>query len=158
MQFVSKDSAFSDGIDIDGALYSALTAGDLPAACLICQSADNSSEKLSVSALFNCGLFRYLLGEYEKSLDFLKQAEILLGNPFDFDISQRQLFIKSLEHTSGGLALLPLDKRTAENFARYALIRVKWLMAICFEKLGRGHEAASLKNFLEQYNIQVKGE
>ncbi|MDE6867851.1 MAG: hypothetical protein K2J83_01755 [Clostridia bacterium] len=158
MEFLSKSTTFSDGADIDGALYSALAAGDLPAACLMCQSADKSLENLGVSALFNCGLCRFLLGEYEKSLDLLKKAEMLLGNPLDFDISQRQLFIKSLEASVGDLALLPLEKRYSENCARYALIRVKWLMAICIEKLGRGHEASALKNFLAQYNIQVKGE
>ena len=155
MEFLSKSTDVSDGADIGGALYAALVSGDLPAACLICQSADSSPENLEVSALFNCGLCRFLLGECEKALDLLKQAEILLGNPVDFSIAQRQLFIKSLERADGCFALLPLDKFVAENCARYVLIRVKWLAAICLEKLGRGYEAAALKNFLAQYNIQI---
>lgn len=133
----------------DMRLYRALSAGDLPAAWLI--------KNISVenpASLFNRGLCLFGLGEWERSLAELKRAEQLLGNPPEIDISERDVFIKSLSE-SERLYLLPLDPESSADCARYALIRVKWLEALCLDNLGRNAEAALIKRFLSQYKIEL---
>lgn len=133
----------------DMRLYRALSAGDLPAAWLI--------KNISVenpASLFNRGLCLFGLGEWERSLAELKRAEQLLGNPPEIDISERDVFIKSLSENER-LYLLPLDPESSADCARYALIRVKWLEALCLDNLGRNAEAALIKRFLSQYKIEL---
>lgn len=143
----NKGSAASAGLQ----LYRALAAGDLPAARLVSKSSGDDP-----ASAFNRGLCLFRLGETEQALTELKRAEQLLGNPPELDISERNLFIKAIELSKEQpLYLLPLDPEAAEVCARYFLIRTKWLSAVCLEQLGRSGEAALIKRFLAQYNIEI---
>lgn len=133
----------------DMRLYRAMSAGDLPAAWLI-----KNISKENPASLFNRGLCLFGLGEWEKSLAELKRAEQLLGSPSEIDISERTFFIKALSE-SERLYLLPLDPESSADCARYALIRVRWLEALCLDNLGRNAEAAAIKRFLSQYKIEL---
>lgn len=135
----------------DMRLYRALSAGDLPAALLI----KNPSEE-NPASLFNRGLCLFRLEEWEKSLFELKRAERLLGSPPEIDVSEREAFIKALSFSKGERThLLPLDPENAADCARYCLIRVRWIEALCLDKLGRNGEAAAIKRFLAQYQIEL---
>lgn len=142
-------------------LYRALSAGDLPAAQLINgaieKSADKSPDGKSPATAFNRGLCLYLLEEYESALSELKRAEQLSGNPPEIDIADKKLFVKALEiaNREQRLCLLPLDPESVKGCARYVLIRIKWLTALCIKALGRDGEAAMIKRFLSQYNIEL---
>lgn len=148
-------------VNADLQLYRALAVGDLPAAQLISAAVGKSSAQASgggnPATAFNRGLCLFLLEEYEGALSELKRAEQLSGNPPEIDISDKNLFIKALELSSRerNLFLLPLDPETAGGNARYVLIRVKWLTALCLKALGREGEAAMIKRFLSQYNIEL---
>lgn len=136
----------------DGALYRALACGDLPAAYVI---GKDIKEKTNYTTAFNCGLCFYLLEEWEKALTELKRAEQLLGNPPEYDISDRKLFSKALEVADSGQSVLPLDPEAPSKCGRYALIRTRCLIVRCLKNLGRENEAAPVVRFLSQYNIQI---
>ena len=155
MEFLGKNKTAEENIDLGIGLYHALSVGDLPAAWLISK---DIAEKTSYALAFNCGLCLFLLGEAERSLSDLKIAEKLLGSPPEFDISDRKLFIKSIELSENGskpLYLLPLNPKSAAIQARYGLIRVRWLTAICLTALGRTQKAAPIIRFLSQYGIKI---
>lgn len=148
MEFYNKNISESS----DRQLYNALSAGDLPAAWLLSKGICGEN----AASVFNRGLCLFMLEEWEKALAELKRAEQLLGNPPELDISERELFIKAVGlSNSERLCLLPLDPDNVKTCGRYALIRVKWLSAVCLEKLGRGGEALAVKRFLSQYNINL---
>ena len=140
----------------DMQLYRALSAGDLPAAYLIVSSDKNTlySEDNPATA-FNRGLCFYLLEEYEDALSELKRAEQLSGNPPELDVSKRKLFEKALELSGQELAEKPIDPGGVAVYARYVLIRAKWLAELCLKSLGRDSEAAMTKRFLAQYKIEL---
>ena len=155
MEFMSK-SREPAGTEED--LYRALAIGDLPAAWLITRlfTERAKAEKLSYKTTFNCALCLYRLGEYEKSLAALKQAEQALGNPPDFDIAERKLFMQALSVTGQETALFPLDPCSGKILERYGFLRVKWLMTLSLIQLGRQQEAAAGIRFLRQYQIEVQ--
>ncbi len=146
-------------VNADLQLYRALAVGDLPAAQLINAAVGKSqaSGGGNPATAFNRGLCLFLLEEHEGALSELKRAEQLSGNPPELDISDKNLFIKALELSSREkkLFLLPLDPDSASGNMRYVLIRVKWLTALCLKALGREGEAAMIKRFLSQYNIEL---
>lgn len=146
-------------LNADIHLYRALSAGDLPAAYLIISSVDkNKTCSLDDPATaFNRGLCLFLLEEYEAALSELKHAEQLSGNPPEIDISERKLFNKAIESSDHGenLAVKPLDPGSVTIYARYVLIRTKWLSALCLKALGRDSEASAIKRFLSMYNIDL---
>lgn len=153
------NEAAVNSANIDIQLYRALSAGDLPVAYLISGIIDKNKTyggENPVTA-FNRGLCLFLLEEYESALSELKRAEQLSGNPPEFDISDKKLFAKALEISCRGQknVLLPLDPDSAKSCARYVLIRVKWLTALCLKALGRDGEAMMIKRFLSQYNIDL---
>lgn len=136
-------------------LYRALASGDLPSAWLICKDIKESSNPASE---FNCGLCFFLLEEWEKALDRLKNAEKLLGNPPEFDIADKKLLLKAIElkeKNGGGERLIPLDPDSSVSRSRCGLIQVRRLAALCLIKLERDGEAAPLIRFLSQYNINI---
>lgn len=140
----------------DKELYRALLAGDLPAAWLAEKKlSENEKEKDDPIFAFNCGLCLFLLEEWEAALGELKRAEHLFGNPPEFDVSEKKLFLKAIEQGGGQTAFLPLDPDSAVSRLRYGLLRTRWLTALCLVKLGRKQEAASVIRFLAQYNIVV---
>lgn len=141
----------------EGVLYRALLAGDLPAAWLLARPMleRDQMEKLPWATAFNCGLCLYRLGEEEKALAALKRAEQGLGNPGDVDLQERKLFLQALSTVGSGEALSPLDPESGKGLERYALIRVRWLMALCLQGLERWQEAAPIVRFLEQYHINL---
>lgn len=145
-------------LNVDIQLYRALSVGDLPAAYLISNIGKNKtySGNNPVTA-FNRGLCMFLLEEYESALSELKRAEQLSGNPPEPDIADKKLFAKAIGFSSRekNPALLPLDPDSAKSCARYVLIRVKWLTALCLKNLGREGEASMIKRFLTQYNIEL---
>ena len=149
-------------LNADMQLYRALSAGDLPGAYLINCSIDKE-KTCSIenpATAFNKGLCLFLLEEYEAALSELKHAEQLLGNPPEIDISEKKLFNKAVEISNNsnheqGLAVKPFDPGSEKIYARYILIRTKWLTALCLKALGRDGEAAMLKRFLSQYNIEI---
>lgn len=140
-------------------LYRALSAGDLPAAYLISGVVDKNKTYSgeNPATAFNRGLCLFLLEEYESALSELKRAEQLSGNPPEFNIAEKKLFDKALEISSReqNPVLLPLDPNSAKSCARYVLIRIKWLSALCLKALGRDGEASVIKRFLTQYNIEL---
>ncbi len=148
-------------VNADLQLYRALAVGDLPAAQLISAAVGKSSAQApgggNPATAFNRGLCLFLLEEHEGALSELKRAEQLSGNPPELDISDKNLFIKALELSSREkkLFLLPLDPDLSSGNTRYVLIRVKWLTALCLKALGREGEAAMIKRFLSQYNIEL---
>ena len=133
----------------DMRLYRALSVGDLPAAQLI----KNITEE-NPASLFNRGLCLFRLEEWENSLAELKRAERMLGSPPEIDISERTFFIRALMKSEQPY-LLPLDPESSSDCARYALIRVRWLEVLCLVNLGRNGEAATIKRFLSQYQIEL---
>ena len=150
MELLGK-SKTAENASADEPLYRALVCGDLPAAYLISK---DLKEKSNPATAFNCGLCLYKLGEWEKSLADLKRAEQSLGNQPEYDISERKLLLKSFEGFSDGAAFIPLDPAAPKKCARYSLIRVRYLIALCLFKLGRDGEAAPITRFLSQYNIK----
>ncbi len=102
---------------------------------------------------FNCGLCFYQLEEYEKALSKLKRAEQLVSNEPDFDITERKLLLQALSKKGKMAVFLPLNPESSPK--RYALIRIRWLMALSLIDLGRKQEAAPIIRFLSQYNIEV---
>lgn len=132
----------------DKELFSALSIGDIPAAYLLVKKINEENPE----SLFNRALCMYKLEEYESAVSDLKHAEQLLGNPSEFDISERGMFIKALS-ISPDAYLLPLEY--GNGCPRYVLIRVRWLEYFCLEKLGKNGEAFSIKRFLSQYNINI---
>ncbi len=141
--------------DADVQLYCALSAGDLPAAQILCSYIGKTPGCDNPASSFNRGLCLFLLKEYESALFELKRAEQQLGSPPEPDIADRNLFIKALalSNREQRLFLLPLYPGSVKAGMRYMLIRVKWLTAICLKALGREGEAAMIKRFLSQYNI-----
>ncbi len=146
-------------LNADMRLYRALAVGDLPAANLIIRTIKKSSGTApngnNPATAFNCGLCLFLMEEYESALFELKRAEQQTGNPPEIDIADKQLFIKALElsNREQKLFLQPLDPDSINDCMRYVLIRIKWLTAFCLKALGRDREAAMIKRFLSQYNI-----
>lgn len=146
-------------LNADIHLYRALFAGDLPGAYLINCSIDKD-KTCSIenpATAFNKGLCLFFLEEYEAALSELKHAEQLSGNPPEIDISERKLFNKAVELSNHEqrLAIKPLDPGSEKIYARYILIRTKWLTALCLKALGRDGEASMIKRFLSQYNIEL---
>lgn len=139
----------------DEPLYRALACGDLPAAYIISKEL---KQKPNPATAFNCGLCFLRLGEWEKALAELKRAEQAFGNPPEYEISERKLFLKAFEVSGSAEAFLPLDPGAPSRCRRYALIRTRWLIALCLFWLGREGEAAPIVRFLSQYNIQVDSE
>ncbi len=139
----------------DAQLYSALCAGDLPAAQILCSSIGKAPGGDNPASSFNRGLCLFLLKEYESALFELQSAERQLGSPPELDIADKNLFIKAIElsNREKELFLLPLDPGSVKVCMRYMLIRVKWLTAVCLKALGREGEASMIKRFLSQYNI-----
>ena len=143
-------------LNTDMQLYRTLSAGDLPAAYLVVSSDKNTLYSEDNPAVaFNRGLCFYLLEEYEDALSELKNAERLAGNPPELDVSKRKLFERALELSGQELAEKPIDPGGAAVYARYVLIRAKWLAALCLKALGRDGEAAMTKRFLLQYKIKL---
>ena len=87
---------------------------------------------------------------------WLMRAEQLLGNPPDFDISEKKLLLQALALSGKEAALLPLDPDSCKSYERYGLLRVKWLMSLSLLQLGRQQEAASGIRFLRQYHIDIQ--
>ena len=85
------------------------------------------------------------------ALTLLKRAERLLDSIAGPDTAGRKLFMQALGASDA--ALLPLDPEWGPGMERYALIRVRWLTALCLLRLGREREATPLLRFLEQYHI-----
>lgn len=146
-------------LNADSQLYRALANGDLPAAYLISCSIDKN-KTCSIenpATVFNQGLCLFLLEEYEAALSELKHAEQLSGNPPEIDISERKLFNKAIEISNHeqNLYVKPLDPGSVNIYARYILIRTKWLTALCLKALGRDSEVSVIKRFLSQYNIDL---
>ncbi|MDE7230430.1 MAG: hypothetical protein K2N56_08120 [Oscillospiraceae bacterium] len=146
-------------LNADMQLYRALSTGDLPGAYLINCSIDKD-KTCSIenpATAFNKGLCLFLLEEYEAALSELKHAEQLSGNPPEIDISERKLFNKAIELSNyeQSLAVRPLDPGSVTIYARYVLVRTKWLTAFCLKALGRDGEASMIKRFLSQYNIEI---
>lgn len=148
MELLGKNSQFP----LDEPLYRALSRGDLPAAYLILKDIKKNDNPATA---FNCGLCLYRLDEWEKALAELKTAEQLLGNQPEYDIAEKKLFIKAVEVCCNDTALLPLDPYAPQKCGRYALLRTKWLTALCLLKLGRESEAAPVLRFLSQYEIKI---
>lgn len=148
MELLGKNSQ----IALDEPLYRALSRGDLPAAYLISK---DLKKKENPATAFNCGLCLFRLGEYEKALGALKEAEQGLGNPPEYDVSERKLFLKAIAVSDNGITTLPLDPSAPQKCFRYALIRVRWLIALCLKALGRENEAAPVERFLTQYEIKI---
>lgn len=140
------------GETCDGALYRALSCGDLPAAYII---SNDLKKRDNAATCFNCGLCLYALGEYEKSLAEFKNAEKTLGVQHEYDISERKSFIKAFAENAERETLLPLDPDAPKKCGRFALIRTKWLIALCLKNLGRDGEAAPYIRFLSQYDIKI---
>ena len=136
-----------------GSLYRALALGDLPGAWLVARPLlePGRTECLSAPAAFNCGLCLFRLEEYERALTLLKRAERLLGSAAGLDTAERKLFVQAAETTD--TALLPLDPEWGPGMERYALIRVRWLTALCLLRLDREQEAAPILRYLAQYHI-----
>lgn len=136
-------------------LYRALCVGDLPAARILCGFTGKETGSDNPASAFNRGLCLFLLEEYESALSELNHAERQLGNPPELDISDKKLFTKAFElaNREKKLCLLPLDPDSVNVCARYMLIRVKWLTALCLKALGREGEAAMIKRFLARYDI-----
>ena len=137
----------------DGPLYRALALGDLPGAWLLVSPLlePGRVEGLNVFTVFNCGLCLFRLEEYEQALTLLKRAERLLSSADGLNAAERKLFVQAVETTD--VELLPLDPEWGSGMERYALIRVRWLTALCLLRLGRGQEAAPIVRFLAQYQI-----
>lgn len=156
MEFLGTGKSQKSLTAADASLYRALAVGDLPAAWLLTRPflERSKSEKLSVSTAFNCGLCLYRLGEYEKALAELKRAEQSLNIPPDLDIQEKKLFFQAIE-ADEQTALLPLDPECEKGLERYALIRVRWLTALCLIRLERQQEAAPIIRFLTQYQIKL---
>ena len=146
-------------LNTDIKLYRALSAGDLPAAYLIISFVDkNKTCSLDDPATaFNRGLCMFLLKEYEAALSELKRAEQLLGNPPEIDISERKLFNTAIaiSNQEQSLAVKPLEPGFVKIYARYILVRTKWLSVLCLKALGREGEASAIKRFLSMYNIDL---
>ncbi len=140
-------------LPVDGSLYRVLALGDLPGAWLLVRPLlePGRTECLNAPTMFNCGLCLFQLEEYERALTLLKRAERLLGSTAGPDTAERRLFVQAVEATDA--ALLPLDPEWGPGLERYALIRVRWLTALCLLRLGREHEAAPILRFLAQYHI-----
>ena len=157
MEFLGKSKGTAESASAGDRLYRALALGDLPGAWLLARPAVDraKTEKLPCVEAFNCGLCLYRLGEYEKALAVLKQAEQSLGNPPDLDIAERKLFLQAIEAVGQNGALLPLDPVGGPGLERYILIRVRWLIALSLAALGRRQEAAPVVRFLSQYRIEV---
>ena len=137
----------------DGPLYRALALGDVPGAWLLARPLlePGRTECLNMPTMFNCSLCLFRLEEYERALTLLKRAERMLGSAAGLNTAERKLFVQAVETTDA--ALLPLDPEWGSEMERYALIRVRWLTALCLLRLGREQEAAPILRFLEQYHI-----
>ena len=155
MEFLGKNKNVAGPANMDGLLYSALAAGDLPAAWLITKPLVEraKTEQFSYATEYNCGLCFYQLEEYERTLSELKRAEQLVSNEPDFDIAERKLFLQALSKKGKMVVFLPLNPESSPN--RYALIRIRWLMALSLIHLERKQEAAPIIRFLSQYNIEI---
>lgn len=155
MEMLGKGRERAERPETEGELYRALAVGDLPAAWLTARSflEQAKTEKLSHATAFNCALCLFRLEEYEQALAQLRQAELSLGNPPDFDMGERKLFMQALTVTGAETALLPLDPDSGKNLERYGFLRVKWLATLCLLRLGRQQEAAAGIRFLRQYRI-----
>lgn len=148
MELLGKNSQ----VALDEPLYRALSRGDLPAAYLISK---DIKKKENPATAFNCGLCLFRLGEWEKALADLKNAEQALGNQPEYDVSERRLFLKAVAVSVNEIPTLPLDPVAPQKCGRYALIRVRWLIALCLKALGRDSEAAPVERFLFQYDIKI---
>lgn len=157
MELMGKSKEPADLTAAGKRLYRLLASGDLPAAWLTSRALMEKSrtKKLPYATAFNCGLCLYRLEEYEKALAQLKQAEQALGNPPDFDISERNLLLQALSVAGQNIALLPLDPDADTHLERYGLLRVKWLISLSLLHLGRPQEAAPGIRFLRQYHIEI---
>ncbi len=140
MELLGKNKNM-EGAAADEPLYRALACGDLPAAYILSK---DLKQKSNPATAFNCGLCLFRLGEWEKALAELKRAEQAFGN-----------LLKAFEVSGSAEAFLPLDPGAPSRCGRYALIRTRWLIALCLFQLGRESEAAPIVRFLSQYNIQI---
>ena len=149
MEYMGKSREKAGHAPSDGGLYRALASGDLPAAWLITKAftARPEADKTVYATAFNCGLCLYRLEEYEKALAELKRAEQLLGNPPDFDISEKKLLLQALALSGKEAALLPLDPDSCKSYERYGLLRVKWLMSSAFYSLGANRRPLPASGF-----------
>lgn len=158
MELMGKSREKTGNTESEEDLYRALAVGDLPAAWLSARAFIErpKTEMLAYATAFNCGLCLYRLEEYEKSLAELAQAKQSLGNPPEFDVTEKKLFMQALSVGGPGMALLPLNPDSGKRLARYGLLRVKWLTVLCLLHLGRQQEAAADIRFLRQYHIEVQ--
>ena len=156
MDFWGKGKYEELSADTGSALYQALALNDLPAAWLLAKPLLERAnfERLPAATDFNCGLCLYRLEEYEKALDCLKRAELLLGTPPDLDAGEKELFLRAVQ-ADGQVFLRPLNPKAGRKLERYFLVRARWLSALCLHRLGRRQEAVPAVRFLAQYQILV---
>ena len=143
MEYMGKSREKAGHAPSDGGLYRALASGDLPAAWLITKAftARPEADKTVYATAFNCGLCLYRLEEYEKALAELKRAEQLLGNPPDFDISEKKLLLQALALSGKEAALLPLDRafsKTGCSSLTLPFILATWAVLLTAQTAGIG--------------------
>lgn len=155
MAFLGNGTICDASCAADGPLYRALAVGDVPSAWLLSLSLlePGQMERHTAPTVFNCALCLFLVGEYERALGPLKQAQQSLTGSAELGTAERKLFTQALE--ASDVALLPLDPEGAAGMDRYVLIRVRWLTALCLLQLGRRQEAQPILRFLEQYHIEL---
>ena len=155
MAFLEKGMAAGPCSAAGGPLYRALAAGDLPAAWLLARPLlePGQAERLAAPTAFNCALCLFLLEEHEQALGPLKRAEQSLIGCAGLTTAERGMFVRAVSLSDA--ALLPLDPEGGAGMERYALIRVRWLTALCLLRLGRRQEAAPILRYLAQYQIEL---
>lgn len=155
MTFLGSGTTSDASWAADGSLYRALAVGDIPGAWLLSLPLlkPGQMERRAAPTMFNCALCLFLVGEYERALGPLKCAEQSLGGSAELSSAERKLFVQALETSNA--ALLPLDPEGVAGMERYALIRVRWLTALCMLRLNRPEEAWPILRFLEQYGIKL---
>lgn len=156
MAFLGSETSSGTSCAVCGPLYRALAAGDIPGAWLLSRPLlePGRLEKLAAPTMFNCALCLFLAGEYERALGPLKRAEQSLGSPAGLDAAERKIFAQAVS-TAKDTVLRPLDPDGGAGMERYALIRVRWLTALCLLRLDRREEAAPILRYLAQYQIEI---
>ncbi|MDE7222883.1 MAG: hypothetical protein K2O34_03755 [Acetatifactor sp.] len=155
MAFLGNGMTCDASCNAGSPLYRALAVGDVPSAWLLSLPLlePGQMERHTAPTVFNCALCLFLVGEYERALGPLKQAQQSLVGSAELSTAERKLFTQALE--ASDVALLPLDPEGVAGMERYVLIRVRWLTALCLLRLGRQQEVQPVLRFLEQYHIEL---